>query len=261
MKQAFSWLGWCAVLLLIGPLVWAVAGSLVNEAALFGGAKLSVSLAHYRSILLEREFYRPLLNSLVVSTTTTLLCVTLASLAAYSLSRLRFFGRRLLAGLFLVVAMFPQISIVSPLYMLLKWLGLIDTTPGLVLPYLTFAMPLAVWLLISHFKQLPRGVEEAALLDGASRLVVLKDIVIPMALPGIFSTAIVTFIYCWNEFLFALSFTIGKGQRTAPVAIALFRGQYQIPWGEILAGTVLCALPVALLFLVFQKRIVRSFGA
>ncbi len=261
MKRALAWLPWCAVLLFVGPLVLAVAGSLLNEAALFGGAPIRLTFSHYRSILLERSFYQPLLNSLVVSSLTTLLCVTLASMTAYSLARLRFFGRRLLSGLFLMVAMFPQISIVSPLYLLLKWLGLIDTKAGLVLPYLTFAMPLAVWLLVSHFKQLPRGVEEAALLDGASRWTVLKDIVIPMALPGIFSTAIVTFIYCWNEFLFALSFTISSNQRTAPVAIALFRGQYQIPWGEILAGTVLCALPVALLFLVFQKRIVKSLGA
>jgi ABC-type glycerol-3-phosphate transport system permease component len=250
---------WLLGLFLLGPLLWAVVASFANEAALFGEtSNLSFGLDHYRVVLSERAFWRPLLNSLLVSGTTTLLCVSLASLAAYALTRLRFRGRSLLSGLFLVVAMFPQVSIVAPLYVLLRKLSLIDSTPGLVLPYLTFAMPLAVWLLVSHMRQLPAGVEEAAQLDGASRFVVLKDIVVPMALPGIVSTAIVTFIYCWNEFLFALSFTIGSDQRTAPVAIALFRGQYQVPWGQVLAGTVLATLPVALLVLFFQKRITRS---
>lgn len=255
MRTLFLWL---LALALMGPLGWALAASFMNEAALFGAGDAQLGLQHYATVLLERRFYRPLLNSLVVSTTTTLICVTLAALAAYALARLRFRGRQLLAAGFLMVAMFPQISIVSPLYMLLRWLGLLDTLPGLVLPYVTFAMPLAVWLLTAHFKQLPRGVEEAALLDGASRLAVLKEIVVPMALPGIVSTAIVTFIYCWNEFLFALSFTIGSDLHTAPVAIALFRGQHQIPWGQVLAGAVLATLPVALLVLVFQKRITES---
>ncbi len=260
MKRLLDALFWLTVLLLCAPLGWALTASFMNEAALFGGASPSFSLAHYRAVLSQRDFGRPLLNSLIVSGTTTVLCVSLASLAAYALTRLKFVGRRLLSGLFVVVAMFPQIAIVSPLYVLLRSLSLIDTTPGLVLPYLTFSMPLAVWLLMSHFKQLPAGVEEAALLDGASRFTVLKDIVVPMALPGIVSTAIVTFIYCWNEFLFALSFTIGSAQRTAPVAIALFRGQHQVPWGEVLAGTVLSTLPVVLLVVLFQKRIVRSLG-
>lgn len=253
---------WAAVVAIITPLFAALLGSFTNEAALFSSRpEFDWTLSHYASILGQRDFARPLLNSLLVAGATTSLCVALAAPAGYALTRLSFRGRRLISGLVLLVAMFPQISIVSPLYLLLKRLSLIDTLPGLVLPYLTFAMPLAVWLMSSHFKQLPQGIEEAALLDGASRWVVLKDIVLPVAMPGVVSTALVTFVYAWNEFLSALSFTISADNRTAPVAIALFRGQHQIPWGEILAGAVLTTLPVLALVLVFERRIVRSLTA
>src|SRR5581483_10257586 len=137
----------------------------------------------------------------------------------------------------------PQISIVSPLYLLLRWLRLIDTYPGLILPYLTFAMPLAVWLLTGFFRQLPADLEEAALVDGASRWQILRRVILPLAAPGLATTAILTFLYCWNEFLFALTFTLGPARQTVPVAIALFRGRYQIPWGEILAASIVATAP------------------
>ena len=127
-----------------------------------------------------------------------------------------------------------------------------------MLPYLTFATPLAVWLLTAFFRQLPRDLEDAARLDGAGRLRTLRDILLPLAAPGLASTAILTFLYCWNEFLFALSFTLGPERYTVPVAIALFRGRYQVPWGEVLAASVLATMPVALLVLAFQRRIVAG---
>jgi ABC-type glycerol-3-phosphate transport system permease component len=203
----------------------------------------------------------PIRNSLVVALNTTLLCVTLGSLCAYALARLHFRWKAPLLGFILAVTMFPQIAIVSPLYLLLRELGLINTYPGLVLPYLTFAMPLTVWLLVGFFRQLPQELEAAAMVDGASRLRAFREIVLPLSVPGIATTAILTLVYCWNEFLFALSFTLGPERYTVPVAIALFRGQYQVPWGQILAAAVVATAPVALLTLVFQRRIVQGLTA
>jgi ABC-type glycerol-3-phosphate transport system permease component len=161
----------------------------------------------------------------------------------------------------LAVGMFPQISVVSPLYLLLRELHLINTYPGLVLPYLTFAMPLTVWLLVGFFRQLPGELEEAAMVDGAGRLRAFWEVIVPLAVPGIATTAILTFVYSWNEFLFALSFTLGPERQTVPVAIALFRGQYQVPWGQILAAAVVATAPVTVLVLAFQRRIVQGLTA
>jgi ABC-type glycerol-3-phosphate transport system permease component len=252
------------VLLAAFPLYWAVAASLTPEAALFGGATLvprTVVLDHYRALFDERDFWTPIRNSLVVAGTTTVLCVTVGAVAAYALARLRFRGRAFVLGFILAATMFPQITVVSPLYLLLRALRLIDTYPGLVLPYLTFAMPLTVWLLVGFFRQLPHDLEEAALVDGASRWQAFTRIVLPTAAPGLAATAILTFLYCWNEFLFALSFTLGPERQTVPVAIALFRGQYQVPWGQILAAAVVATVPVAAVVLLFQRRIVQGLTA
>jgi ABC-type glycerol-3-phosphate transport system permease component len=216
---------------------------------------------HYRALFTERAFWLPIRNSLVVAGATTLFCVTIGSLCAYALARLRFRGKALLLGVILAVSMFPQIAIVSPLFLLLRSLRLIDTYPGLILPYLTFAMPLAVWLLVGYFRQLPAELEEAAMVDGASRLRAFREVIVPLALPGLAATAILTFVYSWNEFLFALSFTLGPERQTVPVAIALFRGQYQVPWGQVLAAAIVATAPVAALVLVFQRRIVQGLTA
>jgi multiple sugar transport system permease protein len=161
----------------------------------------------------------------------------------------------------LAVSMFPQIAIVGPLYLILRELHLLNTYPGLVLPYLTFSTPLAVWLLTAFFRQLPHDLEEAAMIDGASRLRAAWDVVLPLAAPGIASAAILTFLYCWNEFLFALSFTLGPERYTVPVSIMLFRSRYQIPWGEVLAATVVASIPVVILVLTCQRRIVAGLSA
>ena len=218
-------------------------------------------LYHYRALFTERRFWLPIRNSLIVAGATTLFCVTLGSLCAYALARLRFRGKTLLLGAILAVSMFPQIAVVSPLFLLLRSLRLIDTYPGLVLPYLTFAMPLTVWLLVGYFRQLPAELEEAAMVDGASRLRAFREVIVPLALPGLAATAILTFVYSWNEFLFALSFTLGPERQTVPVAIALFRGQYQVPWGQVLAAAIVATTPVALLVLLFQRRIVQGLTA
>ena len=252
------------VLAALFPFYWAIVASLTPEAVLFARPSLwpsALTLEHWRALFGERAFWLPIRNSLVVAGATTLLCVSIGTLAAYALARLEFRGRGAILGFILAVTMFPQISIVSPLYLLLRELRLIDTYPGLVLPYITFAMPLTVWLLVGFFRQLPRDLEEAALVDGATRWQTFTRVVLPLAAPGLATTAILTFIYCWNEFLFALSFTLGPERQTVPVAIALFRGQYQVPWGQILAATVVATLPVAALVLVFQRRIVQGLTA
>jgi ABC-type glycerol-3-phosphate transport system permease component len=246
------------------PLYFTLISSLLPEERLYGGVELlpgRLGLQHYRALFAQRGFWEPVRNSLVVAAATTFFCVSLGALAAYALARLRFRGRRALAALVLAVSVFPQVSLVPPLYLGLRALGLINTFPGLVLPYLTFAMPLAVWLLTGYFRQLPRDLEAAAMIDGAGRLRTLWEIVLPLAAPGLATTAILTFIYCWNEFLFALSFTTGPERQTVPVAVALFRGQHQIPWGQILSATIVSTLPVVLLVLLFQGRIVRGLTA
>ena len=149
----------------------------------------------------------------------------------------------------------------TPLYLLLRQLRLLDTYPGLVLPYITFSAPLAVWLLTGFFRQLSSDLEDAAMVDGASRLRALWDVILPLAAPGVATAAILTFLYCWNEFLFALSFTLGPDRYTVPVAVMLFRGRYQVPWGQVLAATVVATLPLALLVLAFQRRIVAGLTA
>ena len=249
------------VLLTAFPLVWMALASVVPESRLFEASSLwrgPFVLDHYRALFGERNFHIPIRNSLIVAGTTTVLAVTLGGVCAYALARLRFRGRYLMLAFVLAVSMFPQISLVAPLYLLLREAGLINTYPGLVLPYLTFAMPLTIWLLVGYFRQLPADLEEAAALDGAGRMRTLVEIVAPLAWPGIATTAILTFVYCWNEFLFALSFTLGPERHTVPVAIALFRGQYQVPWGQILAAAVVATAPVLVLVAMFQRRITQG---
>ena len=246
------------------PFYWAVLASFTPEARLFQGPSLIPSelvLDHYRALFTQRNFWVPIRNSLIVAGTTTVFCVLVGALCAYALARLEFRGKMALLSFILAVGMFPQISVVSPLYLLLRELRLINTYPGLVLPYLTFAMPLTVWLLVGFFRQLPAELEEAAMVDGAGRLRAFWEVIVPLAVPGIATTAILTFVYSWNEFLFALSFTLGPERQTVPVAIALFRGQYQVPWGQILAAAVVATLPVTLLVLAFQRRIVQGLTA
>jgi ABC-type glycerol-3-phosphate transport system permease component len=249
---------------LLFPLYWAVLASLSEERRLLSDPSLlprGLVLDHYRALFGGRDFWTPVRNSLVVAGLTTALSVTLGAGCAYALARLRFRGKGPLLALVLAVSMFPQISIVSPLYLVLRELRLLNTYPGLVLPYLTFAMPLTIWLLVGFFRQLPAQLEEAAFMDGASRLRTLRSVVLPLAAPGLATTAILTFLYSWNEFLFALSFALGPERYTVPVAIALFRGQYQVPWGEILAGAVVATIPVAAIVLAAQRHIVAGLTA
>jgi ABC-type glycerol-3-phosphate transport system permease component len=243
------------------PIYWMATASFSSEAQLFESPSLvpvMPTLDHYRALFDERNFLVPIRNSLIVAGATTAVSIPIAALCAYALARLRMRGTGAVLALILAVSMFPQISIVPPLYLTLRSLGLLDTYPGLVLPYLTFSTPLAVWMLTGFFRQLPQDLEDAAMLDGASRLRALWDVVLPLAAPGVASAAILTFLYSWNEFLYALSFTLGPDRYTVPVAITLFRGRYQVPWGQVLAAATVATIPVALVVLAFQRRIVSG---
>ena len=243
------------------PLYWMVVSSLSPESRLFDAPSLlpgAPVLDHYAALFRERRFWIPVRNSLIVAGATTALAIAVGTPCAYALARLRFAGRTWLMLAILGVSIFPQIAILSPLFLALRGAGLIDTYPGLVLPYVTFAMPLAIWLMTGFFRELPREIEDAARLDGAGPLRVAIEITVPLAAPAVATTAILTFLYAWNEFLFALSFTLGPDRQTVPVAIALFRGQYQVPWGEVLAAAVVASIPVTLVVLGFQRRIVSG---
>jgi ABC-type glycerol-3-phosphate transport system permease component len=243
------------------PIYWALVSSFTPEDQLFSAPALvphALELVHYRALFSDRDFWTPVRNSLIVAGATTAWSVALGAICAYAIARLQFRGKTVMLAFVLAVSMFPQIAIVSPLYLLLREAGLLNTYPGLVLPYLTFAMPLTIFLLVGFFRQIPIDVEEAAVMDGAGRLRALGEIVLPLASPAIATTAILTFLYSWNEFLFALSFTLGPERYTVPVSIALFRGQYQVPWGQILAAAVVATAPVAAIVLVAQRRIIAG---
>jgi multiple sugar transport system permease protein len=263
-----KWIFGAALFLLIVftlfPFYWSIVASVTPDAALFRNPSLwpqHIIGDHYRALFVDRDFITPIRNSLIVAGTTTIFCLAVGTLAAYALARLDFKGKAPIMAFILAVTMFPQISIVSPLYLLLRSLHLINTYPGLIMPYMTFAMPLTVWVLTGSIRQIPKDLEEAAHVDGATRRQSFMKILLPLAVPSLATTGILTFIYCWNEFLFALSFTLGPERQTVPVAIALFRGQYQVPWGEILAAAVVATAPVAALVLFFQRRIVQGLTA
>lgn len=259
--RAWTVVAGALVAAILFPLYWAALGSFTPESRLFAVPDMlprDLVLDHYRALFGGRGFWTPVRNSLIVAGATTVLSVVVGGVCAYALARLRFRGKAPALAFVLAVSMFPQISIVSPLYLVLRELGLLNTYSGLVLPYLTFAMPLTIWLLVGFFRQLPLEMEEAGLMDGAGRLRILWEIILPLSWPGLATTAILTFLYSWNEFLFALSFTLGPERYTVPVAITLFRGQYQVPWGQILAAAVVATAPVAALVLVAQRRIIAG---
>ncbi len=198
-------------------------------------------------------------NSLIVSITAAFFTTLFASLSAYAITRMRFKGRILIPVLLLGFSMFPQISVVGYLFKLMTWFDWINTYWALILPYITLGLPLALWIMMSQMSQLSRELDQAAMVDGATRLQILTKIIFPVALPGAFSTFILIFIYSFNEFLFALMLTIDYHARTIPVGIALFEGLHgQIPWGYIMAGSVVAILPVIILIAFFQKFIIRG---
>jgi multiple sugar transport system permease protein len=221
------------------------------------------TLDNYSSIFQNAAFTRALANSAIVSLTTTFIGVIVGSFAAYALARLKMRFKFPLLALVLSITTFPQIAIAAPLFRLWSDIGLYNTLIGLVIPYLTFALPLSIYILVSFFKEIPKDLEEAALVDGATNFEAFRKVVVPLAAPGLATTAILTFIAAWNEFLLAFTLTSSVNARTVPVAIQQFSGssQFEVPYGTQSAAAVIISVPLIALVLLFQKRIVAGLTA
>jgi len=256
-------------LLVIGyallPVAWVVSLSLKSAADLNDGRFIPrrISLEHYRAIFADAQFPAALWNSIGIAGIATLLSVLLAMLAAYAIVRLRFRGRQLVLAAALSIAMFPPVTVIGPLFELWRNLGLYDTWLGLILPYMTLTLPLAIWTLAAFFREIPWELDQAARVDGATPLQAFRYVILPLAAPGAFTAAILVFIFAWNDFLFASALTSTNAARTVPAAIAFFTGssRFELPTGAIAAASVVVTVPVTLLVLVFQRRIVAGLTA
>ena len=247
------------------PVVWILSLSLkpnadLNDNRFFPRA---VSFDHYRAIFQDIQFPAALWNSLGIATLSSVLAVILGMFAAYAIVRLQFPGRRLVLGAALSIAIFPPIAIIGPLFNLWRAVGLFDTWAGLVLPYMTFTLPLAIWSLSAFFREVPWDLEKAARMDGATPFQAFYRVIAPLAAPGVLTTAILVFIFAWNDFLFAASLTSTNDARTVPAAIAFFTGssRFELPTGSIAAASVTVTVPIIIVVLVFQRRIVAGLTA
>lgn len=215
----------------------------------------------FAAVFTKRHFLTYMKNSFIIVCATTLLSIFVSSLAAYALARLKIRFKRLILSLVLSVSMFPGIAIVSPLFIFLKNVNLLNSYLGLILVYTTFTIPLSLWNLNAFFRQIPFEMEESAKMDGASPLQTFSKVIVPLAVPGMFTTAILTFIAAWNEFLYSLIFNTRDAMRTVPVGIAMFPGEYDLPWGDISAASVVVTVPLIVMVLIFQKRIIAGLTA
>lgn len=262
---------WLVIALLIFytvfPFYWAVVSSLKPKGELFSTPvrywPSYLNLATYQTVFGARNFGRALLNSAIVSISTVLLSVAIGSFAGYALGRLHFRGRRFMLYLILAMTLFPAISILGALFVTVRALGIFNTWWALILTYMTFTLPFTVWVMTSFFRSLPRELEQAALVDGCTPFQTFYLILLPLAAPGLLTTGLLGFIAAWNEFLFALTFTLDIKARTVPVIIALFGGAsgYEVPWGEIMAASVIVTVPLVVLVFIFQRRIVEGLTA
>jgi multiple sugar transport system permease protein len=250
------------------PVLWIMSLSFKTPATVGDGRLIPKewTLDNYKSLFeggFDSPLLRPLINSILIALIATIIAVTLASFAAYAIARLNFPGKAIVLGGALAVSMFPPISVVGPLFDMWRALGLYDTYPGLIIPYLTFALPLAIYILVAFFREIPWDLEEAAQVDGATPFQAFRRIIFPLAAPGVFTAAILVFIFAWNDFVFAISLTSSDASRTVPAAIAFFTGESQFtsPTGNIAAAAVLVTIPIIIFVLIFQRRIVAGLTA
>jgi multiple sugar transport system permease protein len=244
------------------PVAWILSLSL-KPAADLGDHRFiprNVSLEHYTAVLQDPRFSAALWNSVGVAGLSTLAAVLIGMFTAYAIVRLRFPGRRLILVAALSIAMFPPVSIIGPLFNVWRTLGLYDTWAGLILPYITFTLPLAIWTLSAFFREIPWDLDKAARVDGATPLQAFVRVIVPLAAPGVFTAAILVFMFAWNDFLFAISLTSTDNARTVPAAIAFFTGssRFAQPTGSIAAASMVVTLPVIVVVLLFQRRIVAG---
>ncbi|HUZ02553.1 MAG TPA: carbohydrate ABC transporter permease [Thermomicrobiaceae bacterium] len=254
---------------IIFPFYWAVRSSIAPNSELFATPvqywPSHATLANYRLVFQNADFIDALRNSAIVATSVTLASLAVGALGAYALGRFSFRGRRPVLYLVLSMTMFPQIAVLGALYDMVNRFGLYNRLGALILTYLIFTLPFTVWVLTSFFQALPHELEEAAYVDGASPLQAFYQILLPLAAPGMVTTGLLAFIAAWNEFLFALSFMQTPDKRTVPVAIFTFTpatgGGFEIPWGQMMAATVVVTVPLIVLTLIFQRRILAGLTA
>jgi multiple sugar transport system permease protein len=263
-RRATAWLIIDSLVLLYAlfPVLWILSLSLKPTSTVKDGKLIpsSVTFDNYRGIFRGNFFSSALINSVGIGVLTTMIAVALGAMAAYAVARLTFPGKRLLIGAVLLISMFPAISLVTPLFDIERRIGLFDTWPGLIIPYIAFALPLAIYTLSAFFREIPWDLEKAAKMDGATPGQAFRKVIAPLAAPGIVTAAILVFIFAWNDLLLALSLTATKAAITAPVAIANFTGssQFEEPTGSIAAGAMVITVPIIVFVLVFQRRIVAG---
>jgi multiple sugar transport system permease protein len=263
------WWMWIAIVAIIlfclFPFYWLINISLKTGTDLQSSSIIPphATLSNYKSIFQNSDFTKSLRNSAIVALSTTILALFVGSFCAYALARLKLRGKGVILAIVLSISTFPQIAIAAPLFKLWSDIGLFNTWIGLILPYLTFALPLSIYIMVSFFREIPRDLEEAALVDGATRFEAFRKVVIPLAAPGLATAGILTFIGAWNEFLLAVTLTSSAAARTVPAEISFFTGatEHEVPYGSIAAASVVISVPLILLVLLFQKRIVAGLTA
>ena len=247
------------------PVVWILSLSFKPESGINNEKFLpdTWTLDNYRTVFDTPLFTSALRNSIVISLIATLLSVMIATVAAYAIARLEFPGKKLILSLALAIAMFPAVSLVGPLFDIWRSIGLYDTWLGLIIPYMSFTLPLSIWTLSAFFREIPWEMEQAAQIDGATSWQAFRKVIVPLAAPGVFTAAILAFFFAWNDFVFAISLTSTDAARPVPAALAFFTGasQFQRPAAAISAAAVIVTIPVVVLVLLFQRRIVAGLTA
>ncbi len=255
----------CVVVLSIFPFYYAVLSSFRSGTELFSSSLVPdfSTIDNYIGIFTAQPFGTNILNSIIVATSVVVLSLFIAVTASYALARISFRGRGLLLMTILSVSMFPQVAILSGMFELIRALGVYNSLPGLIIPNTVLTLPFTVWVLTTFMRELPKELEEAALVDGASSWTIVRRVFLPLMWPALVTTGLLAFIAAWNEFLFALTFTLSNDVRTVPVAIALMSGasEFELPWGRIMAASVVVTVPIVVLVLVFQRKIVAGLTA
>lgn len=244
------------------PVFWIISISVKSGGTLTDGNFFprTFSLDNYRQIFTDETFLRALLNSVGICAIATFIAIVFATMAAYAIARLEFPGKKVIIGASLMIAMFPAVALVTPMFEIFTSIGIFDTWLALIIPYITFALPLGIYTLSAFFREIPWELEKAAKMDGATPYQAFRKVIAPLAMPGVFTTAIIVFIMCWNDFIFAISFTTTESSRTVPAAMSYFTGAttFERPDGPIAAAAVVITIPVLLVVLLFQRRIVAG---
>jgi len=265
LKVGFYALVVVVVLYAVFPFYYAIISSLKSGSQLFEITYLPrhFEWSNYASVFIEQPFARNIFNSILVAFSVVVLSLLMGVTGAYALGRVQFRGRGLLLFTILGVSMFPQVAVLSGMFELIRGFGLYNSMTGLTLSYMIFTLPFTVWVLTTFMRDLPKELEEAAIMDGANPWQIITKVFMPLMGPAMVTTGLLAFIAAWNEFLFALTFTLTNEQRTVPVAIALISGAsaYELPWGNIMAASVIVTIPVVGLVLIFQRRIVSGLTA